>query len=376
MSSSERTALRKYKEMLADIETTNTVDGPLPVPFGCNAQVTTTTSTGINGHPGPTGPTGPTGKIGPTGAHGPTNGGVFALYATAGNFDYITNSGYIFSFGNSPYTNITSYGFPINIACTLSNVGVKVLNPPPVPWTIQVYRSGNLANSVTIATMDNGVRDKFVDNLNLAFSPGDYISIRCLAGQGGDAINVSLWFTTDGAVGPTGATGLNGIQGPIGPQGVTGPAGASWDVGILNTDIVFKAKLGAVGDVSFNRNLYLHGDGSFNNNLYIGDDLTVNNNLYVLNDASINKLIVNNDANFNSKLIAKQDASFNRKLAVGQDVSFNSKLFVSGNTILNSNLLVVNNTILNVGLKVLGDVSFNNELNLLPENGKKKSLAG
>ena len=289
MSSSDYTALRKYKEMQANIETTNMVDGPLPVPFGCNTQVTTI-STGVNGHPGPTGPTGSTGRLGPTGAHGPTNGGVFALYATAGNFDYITNSGYIFSFGNSAFTNITSYGFPINVACTLSNVGVKVLNPPPVPWTIQVYRSGNVANSVTIATMDNGVRDKFVDNLNLAFTPGDYITIRCLAGQGGDAINVSLWFRTDGVVGPAGPTGQ---QGPIGSQGVTGPAGASWAVGILNTDLVFNAKLGAVGDVSFNSNLYLHGNGYFNNNLSIGDDLTVNNNLYVLNDASINKLFVN-----------------------------------------------------------------------------------
>jgi predicted acyltransferase (DUF342 family) len=219
--------------------------------------------------------------------------------------------------------------------------------------------------------MDNGVRDKFVDNLNLAFNPGDYISIRCLAGQGGDAINVSLWFRTDGVIGPTGATGM---QGPIGAQGVTGPSGASWAVETLNNDIVFKAKLGAVGDVSFNSNLYLHGNGYFNNNLSIGNDLTVNHNLYVLNDTSINKLIVNNDANFNSKLIANRDASFNSKLTVGQnaylnskllvinDVCMNSKLFVSGNTTLNSNLLVANNTILNVGLKVLGDVSFNNEL--------------
>ena len=135
MSSSDHTALRKYKEMLADIETQNKADGPLPVPFGCNQQATTNTgatgSTGVIGYPGPTGPIGPTGKTGPTGAPGPTNGGVFALYAYAGNFDSITNSGYIFSFGNSPYTNITSYGFPINIACTLSNVGIKVLNPPP-----------------------------------------------------------------------------------------------------------------------------------------------------------------------------------------------------------------------------------------------------
>jgi len=356
--------------MQANIETTTNADGPFPIPYGCNPQVTTT-NIGVNGHPGPTGPTGSTGRLGPTGAPGPTNGGIFALYAYAGNFDYTTNSGYIFSFGNSAFTNITSYGFPINVACTLSNVGVKVLNPPPIPWAIQVYRSGNLANSVTIATMDNGVRDKFVDNLNLAFNPGDYISIRCLAGQGGDAINVSLWFRTNGVIGPTGATGM---QGPIGAQGVTGPSGASWAVETLNNDIVFKAKLGAVGDVSFNSNLYLHGNGYFNNNLSIGNDLTVNHNLYVLNDTSINKLIVNNDANFNSKLIANRDASFNSKLAVGQnaylnskllvmnDVCMNSKLFVSGNTILNSNLLVANNTILNVGLKVLGDVSFNNEL--------------
>ena len=385
MSSSEYTALQKYKELKAGIETTNNDALPLPVPFGCNRP--STISTTITGHPGSTGP------IGPTGAPGPTNGGVFALYAYAGNFDYTTNAGYIFSFGNSPFTNVTSYGFPINVACTLSNVGVKVLNPPPVPWTIQIYRSGNVSNSVTIATVDNAVRDKFVDNLNLVFNPGDYITIRCLAGEGGDAINVSLWFRTDGVIGPTGSTGL---QGPIGPQGVTGPAGgptgaaglagstgprgatgpagASWAVGTLNNDIVFNAKLGAIGDVSFNSNLYLLGNAYFNNNLSIGNDLSVNRNLYVLNDTSLNRLYVSNEATFNSKIVAKQDVSFNRKLLVANDASFNSKLtvindafmnsklFVSGNTTLNSNLLVAKDTILNVGLKVLGDVSFNNEL--------------
>jgi hypothetical protein len=339
MSSSEYTALRKYKEMLADSETSKEDDCPLPVPFGCNRQVIP--SSGLIGHPGPTGPTGATGKIGPTGAAGPTNGGVFALYAYASNFDHITNSGYIFSFGNSPFTNVTSYGFPINIACTLSNVGVKVLNPPPLPWTIQIYKSGNVTNSVLISTNDNGVKDKFVDNLNLVFNPGDYITIRCLAGQGGDAINVSLWFRTDGVIGPTGPQGVPGL---IGPQGVPGPVGESWSVATLNNDIVFNAKLGAVGDVSFNSNLHLHGDGYFNNNLSIGDDLTVNNNLYVLNDTSLNRLYVSNDATFNSKLTVAKDVSFNSKLTVAKDVSLNSKLFVSGDTRLNSKLLVANDT--------------------------------
>ena len=73
MSSSEYTALQKYKELKAGIETTNNDALPLPVPFGCNRP--STISTTITGHPGSTGP------IGPTGAPGPTNGGVFALYA-------------------------------------------------------------------------------------------------------------------------------------------------------------------------------------------------------------------------------------------------------------------------------------------------------
>ena len=128
----------------------NIVNDRLPVPFSPNRPRVSVLGTG------PTGPIGQivqTGSTGSTGPVGPTNGGIFTLSAQTSTFAQI-NDGFIFSFGNTPYSNI-NYGFPIQAACRLTNIGVKLLTPANKNGIIEIYKSGISTNVIIKDILNN-----------------------------------------------------------------------------------------------------------------------------------------------------------------------------------------------------------------------------
>lgn len=96
--------------------------------------------------------------------------------------------------------------------------------------TVEVYKNG-VATGLTVSVTSG--RSGYVNNLDLDFVAGDYISFRTVAGSanGGDDPVVTAWFRTDGVIGPqgppgSGSPGPSGPTGPAGAQGPTGPTGS------------------------------------------------------------------------------------------------------------------------------------------------------
>jgi hypothetical protein len=124
MSSSDYTALRKFKEIQGSCNV-NEIGDPLSsswfdIPVGNTTNCSITLGTGPTGSRGPIGYTGSTGPRGVQGIPGPTNGGIFAITATMDNgFDKVTNNGFSFTFGN-----VTS-GFQIGSSCKLNYIAVR-----------------------------------------------------------------------------------------------------------------------------------------------------------------------------------------------------------------------------------------------------------
>ena len=104
MSSSDYTALKKYKEIQGACKVDDIGNPVSPswfnIPIGTTADCTFTLGTGPTGM---TGSTGYTGRTGPTGLQGPagsSNGGAFVIYCESNTgFNTVDASGFCFSFG-------------------------------------------------------------------------------------------------------------------------------------------------------------------------------------------------------------------------------------------------------------------------------------
>ena len=120
MSSSDYTALKKFKEIQSSCEV-NEIGDPLSsswfdIPVGQTTDCKRTLGTGPTGSTGLRGATGFTGPIGIQGIPGPTNGGIFTVIAESNNgFNVNDASGFTFSFGGA--AKAINYGFQIGADC-------------------------------------------------------------------------------------------------------------------------------------------------------------------------------------------------------------------------------------------------------------------
>ena len=141
------------------------------------------------------------------------------------------------------------------MSCILYHVGVRAAEEPFEKGTIQIWKNGyNTGVELTNLDLSGSITD-----IDLPFAVGDYVNLKCVGGDGGGLVNVSLWFITQGVIGPTGEigpvgekgdvgeTGDTGSQGPTGytgPQGIEGPIGPIGPQGIMG----FRGIQGEKGD--------------------------------------------------------------------------------------------------------------------------------